>query len=72
MKDAHVDSAQAIQAFLELNAQVFIPMHWGTFRPANDYFDEPLRMLELSWQKHVRLNNKMLRKVRFGERVSFE
>ena len=32
MRYSHLDAAQAGQAFLDLGAQQFIPMHWGTFR----------------------------------------
>ena len=72
MKESHVDAPQAIQAFFDLNAKILIPMHWGTFRPPNDSFDEPLKELQHHWDKMVRDSDKMLRVVKFGERVSFE
>jgi len=34
----HMDPAEAYQAFLDLRAGAFLPMHWGTF----DLTDEPL------------------------------
>jgi N-acyl-phosphatidylethanolamine-hydrolysing phospholipase D len=38
MEYQHMDPAQAYQAFLDLGARWFVPMHWGTF----DLTDEPL------------------------------
>ena len=38
-KEIHLNPNTAIQAFLDLKADVLIPMHWGTFKIS----DEPLR-----------------------------
>ena len=38
MRDQHMDPAEAWQAFLDLGARHFLPMHWGTF----DLTDEPV------------------------------
>ena len=37
-----MNAEQAGQAFLDLKAKHFIPMHWGTFNFGNDHFDMPL------------------------------
>jgi L-ascorbate metabolism protein UlaG (beta-lactamase superfamily) len=36
---------EALQAFQELEAQIFIPMHYGTFRLSYEPLDEPLMRL---------------------------
>jgi L-ascorbate metabolism protein UlaG (beta-lactamase superfamily) len=46
----HVDAKEAVDAFMDLNARCFIPMHYATF------FDEthvnlPLQVLTNSWEK---------------------
>lgn len=38
MRPVHTDPGEAIQAFLDLGAKRFVPIHWGTF----DLADEPL------------------------------
>lgn len=40
-RDVHMNPEQALQAFLELKAQTFIPMHYGTFRLGYEPVDEP-------------------------------
>lgn len=47
----HMQPEQAIEAFVDLEASVFIPMHYGTFRLADDTGPEALRRLEAYWQK---------------------
>ncbi|MEM9067741.1 MAG: MBL fold metallo-hydrolase [Myxococcota bacterium] len=42
MSRVHVDPHQAVQAHLDLGAQVSIGMHYGTFRLADDGMDEPI------------------------------
>jgi L-ascorbate metabolism protein UlaG (beta-lactamase superfamily) len=42
----HMDPEQAVQAFLDLGARVLVPMHWGTFKLADEPLDEPPRRLE--------------------------
>jgi len=45
MGPAHTSPSQAVQAMLDLKAEIFIPIHWGTFDLADDLLDEPLRLL---------------------------
>jgi L-ascorbate metabolism protein UlaG (beta-lactamase superfamily) len=42
----HMDPEQAVQAFEELGARVLVPMHWGTFKLADEPLDEPPVRLE--------------------------
>lgn len=49
MRKSHIDSQQAIQAFLDLKAKTFVPMHWGTFPFGSDTFLGPIERLQNSW-----------------------
>lgn len=72
MKGSHVNTHEAVQAFLDLGARHFIPMHWGTFKAGIDTFDGPLLLLQELWQTHAgALLNKTLHVVKFGEPRSF-
>lgn len=50
MKHAHMDSQEAIQAFQVLNAQHFIPIHWGTFHFGHEPAHLPIDRLTGQWQ----------------------
>lgn len=41
MKDAHMDPEEAVQVFLDLNADKAVGMHWGTFILTDEEMDEP-------------------------------
>ena len=41
----HTSPEEALQAFLDLRADVMIPMHYGTFRLGREPMDEPLPRL---------------------------
>jgi L-ascorbate metabolism protein UlaG (beta-lactamase superfamily) len=45
MEDVHMNPQQAIQAFDDLGARHFIPMHYGTFDLADEPLGEPYRMI---------------------------
>jgi len=42
----HMDPEQALQAFEDVGARVLVPMHWGTFKLADEPLDEPPRRIE--------------------------
>ncbi len=50
MVASHLDAEDAGQAFLDLKAQHFIPMHWGTFYFGLDEFLTPVERLNRWWQ----------------------
>lgn len=50
LKHSHMDARQAVQAFVDLDAQYFFPMHWGTFRFGIDPIAFPLAQLKEAWQ----------------------
>lgn len=51
MSPVHVDPPQAGQAFLDVGARVMLPIHWGTFRLADEPIDEPPEILREWWQE---------------------
>jgi L-ascorbate metabolism protein UlaG (beta-lactamase superfamily) len=47
----HMDPEQAVQAFEDLGARLLVPMHWGTFKLADEPLDEPPRRVEAARQR---------------------
>ncbi|OCT16923.1 MBL fold metallo-hydrolase [Paenibacillus pectinilyticus] len=47
----HVSPEEAVQAFLDVGAKLFIPMHYGAFRLADDTPKEALDRLLADWQR---------------------
>ena len=45
MRGVHVDPAEAVQVYLDLQGKIFVPIHWGTFDLADEPLDEPPRLL---------------------------
>jgi L-ascorbate metabolism protein UlaG (beta-lactamase superfamily) len=50
MNNVHLGPEQSVQAFIDLDAQTFIPMHWGTFFFGIDRFDQPIQQLINAWK----------------------
>ena len=44
-RSVHTSPEEALRAFLDLGADVMIPMHYGTFRLGREPMDEPLPRL---------------------------
>lgn len=74
LSQSHINAEQAGQAFLELNAQHLIPMHWGTFGFGVDSPLAPLYRLEAWWQHAVMNSAKNLNLIplRVGQQLSVE
>ncbi|MFJ7975693.1 MBL fold metallo-hydrolase [Peribacillus sp. NPDC096379] len=51
MKDSHINPEEAVKAFQELGGTTFIPMHYGTYRLADDTGPEALDRLQREWRK---------------------
>jgi L-ascorbate metabolism protein UlaG (beta-lactamase superfamily) len=47
MRGMHMDPGEALRAFQDLGAGVFVAMHWGTFKQTDEALDEPPRRLEV-------------------------
>ncbi len=70
MRKAHMDAVQAGQAFLDLNAHQFVPMHWGTFLFGTDHLLTPLTRLQEWWDANSRLlENKQLYSLKIGQQM---
>jgi L-ascorbate metabolism protein UlaG (beta-lactamase superfamily) len=51
-RNVHASPADAVQAFLDLEARWMVPMHYGTFRLSHEPMDEPLRLLAQEARRH--------------------
>lgn len=68
VEHAHLDGKQALQAFIDMNARQFIPMHWGTFQFGIEHFDEPVKRLRTWWDnRQAELEEKRLSIIKFGQ-----
>jgi len=70
MRHAHVDARESVQAFLDLEATHFIPMHWGTFLLGADYFLTPLEQVKKVWDQRLVGPLCQLHIPRIGERIA--
>jgi L-ascorbate metabolism protein UlaG (beta-lactamase superfamily) len=65
MRDVHTNPYEAVDAFHDLKAKTFIPMHYGTFDLADEPLGEPYRILkQLEAEKKI---NGSLRMLEVGE-----
>lgn len=62
----HVTPEEAIQAFLDVGAVTFIPMHYGAFRLADDTPQEALDRLLADWRRRE-LDSSRLKMLKHGE-----
>ncbi len=70
MSHTHVNAEQAGQAFLDLNAKQFIPMHWGTFIFGYDHFELPITRIQNWWHSNAhQLNGKKLHICKVGQLI---
>lgn len=69
---SHVDGHQAVQGFIDLRAEHFIAMHWGTYCLGSDDFYDPINCIKNAWQNDLNfLHNKKLHIIGFGEQLKF-
>lgn len=69
MADSHVNAEEAGQAFLDLRARHFIPMHWGTFYFGSDHFFAPLERLTDWWNAQKFTQSEKLHAVKVGQQL---
>jgi L-ascorbate metabolism protein UlaG (beta-lactamase superfamily) len=66
-RHSHMDSQEAVKAFVDLHAHAFIPMHWGTFRMGGDAYEAPIENLIKAWEdSRDSLNGKEIVLLKFG------
>jgi len=53
MEKQHLNPEQAVQAFADLRARLFVAMHWGTFKLTDEPLDEPPRRLREEWLRRA-------------------
>ncbi|MFB6466928.1 MBL fold metallo-hydrolase [Cytobacillus sp. Hz8] len=66
MSASHINPEDAIKAFLELNGKLFIPMHYGAYRLADDTGPEALDRFLAEW-KRLKLDETKLKVLKIGE-----
>jgi L-ascorbate metabolism protein UlaG (beta-lactamase superfamily) len=68
MRETHVSACEAVQGFLDLGADCFVPMHWGTFKLGADTFNMPIEQLASAWAVYAKqLADKQLVVLKHGE-----
>ncbi len=60
MKNNHVNPEESINGFIDLKAEIFIPMHYGTFKLSDEPMDEPLKLTKELSEKYL-INLKTLK-----------
>ncbi len=66
MKQQHVTPEEAVQGYLDLRANFFVPMHYDAFRLADDTPKEALDRLEAKWESAMIAKEK-LKILKLGE-----
>ncbi|WP_026694012.1 MBL fold metallo-hydrolase [Peribacillus kribbensis] len=66
MSVSHINPEDAVKAFLEMNGKLFIPMHYGAYRLADDTGPEALGRLLAEWEKR-KLAERSLKALLIGE-----
>ncbi len=70
MAAQHVSPEEALQAFLDLKAKYFVPMHYGAFKLADDTPKEALERLETA-RSRLQIPEERLFLLRHGETMRF-
>ncbi|MCA1038667.1 MBL fold metallo-hydrolase [Bacillus infantis] len=65
MSVSHINPEDAVKAFLELKGKMFIPMHYGAYRLADDTGPEALERLEKEWDR-LTLPKEQLKVLKLG------
>lgn len=69
MRKSHIDSHEAVQAFIDLQAKTFVPMHWGTFPFGTDTFLGPVERLQHTWRTQELHATRNLIVPKVGQRI---
>ena len=68
-QSSHMCAKEAVEAFTDLGAINFIPMHWGTFRLGTDSFIDPINSLLDAWKSLATNAQKQLTLAKFGQAI---
>ncbi len=63
MQEVHLDPVEAFQAFLDLDAENFLPIHWGTFYLAEEPMNLPPELLKKVYEDFKKNNPDTKKKV---------
>lgn len=64
----HLDAEGAGRAFVDINADYLVPMHWGTYRLGTEAPLQPIRQLTRWWKEHAHmLKEKNLLYLKIGQ-----
>lgn len=66
MRDSHINPEDAVKAFAEMNGELFIPMHYGAYRLADDTGPEARERLLAEWAR-TNLVERKLKMLDIGE-----
>lgn len=53
MREQHMNPEDAVQAFLDLRAERFVAMHWGTFKLTDEPIGEPPAFTASEWRRRL-------------------
>ena len=70
MSPMHVSPQEAIQAFIDVRAKYFVPIHWGTFELADESLDNPPKVLTQEIEK-LQLDEDNFKLLKHGETKVF-
>jgi L-ascorbate metabolism protein UlaG (beta-lactamase superfamily) len=70
MKDAHMNPADTVQAFIDLETSKMIGIHFGTFKLTDEGYSEPQLFLKEEIKKNS-LNEKLFIIPKFGSAITF-
>lgn len=51
MRDAHMSPEEAVQTYIDLQALIFVPMHYDAYRLADDTAQEAINRLSAEWER---------------------
>lgn len=67
MEKTHMNAEESVQAFIDLNARYFFPMHWGTFSFGTDHHEAPYERLLSAWGRQ-KFTHQELHTLKVGQR----
>ncbi|TYS13784.1 MBL fold metallo-hydrolase [Rossellomorea vietnamensis] len=71
MRDSHINPEDAVTAFAEMNGELFIPMHYGAYRLADDTGPEARERLLAEWER-TNMDERKLKMLDIGETLWLE